>query len=97
MLNGLVGAVTRSTAGSGGLCETRCTFGGRTPYDALQASAAYTLEDVHEKVPCDVLVLRGDDDIYGPRQGSMFRNAFLQPCLGQSGRPSWRVIAAQRS
>lgn len=52
------------------------TFGGQTPYDALQASAAYTLADIHKKVSCDVLVLRGEDDIYGPKQGALFRNAF---------------------
>ena len=52
------------------------TFGAETPYDMLRASARYTLHDVHKMVTCDVLALRGSDDIYGPGQASLFKDAF---------------------
>lgn len=52
------------------------TFGAETPYAMFRASAAYTLRDVHELITCDVLALRGDDDIYGAGQAALFSVAF---------------------
>lgn len=77
LLNRLVGLVMRFDSGARwALHNAMYTFGCTTPYDALHASAAYTLHDVHENVHCDVLALRGVDDIYGPAQGELFRTAF---------------------
>jgi pimeloyl-ACP methyl ester carboxylesterase len=77
VLNRLVGLVMRLDEGVGwAIRNGMYTFGAATPYDMLRASARYTLHDVHTRVTCDVLALRGVDDIYGPDQGSLFRDAF---------------------
>jgi pimeloyl-ACP methyl ester carboxylesterase len=77
ILNRLVGLVMKFDTSARWLIRNGMyTFGEENPYDMLHASAAYTLHDVHDKVTCDVLALRGDDDIYGPAQAELFRTAF---------------------
>lgn len=77
LLNRLVGLVMRfDDSVRWAIRNGMYTFGGETPYDMLRASAGYTLCDVHDKVTCDVLALRGEDDIYGPAQATRFSRAF---------------------
>ena len=56
------------------------TIGGDTPYGFLEKCSAYTLEDLHEKVNCHVMVLYGEKDIYvsDGYQGLKFKTAFPQ-------------------
>ncbi len=77
VLNRLVGLVMKFDDGVGwAIRNGMYTFGVETPYDMLRVSAGYTLRDVHEMITCDVLALRGNDDIYGSDQASLFKDAF---------------------
>ena len=70
------------------------TIGGDTPYGFLEKCSAYTLEDLHEKVNCHVMVLYGEKDIYvsDGYQDRKFKTAFpnsksycLKVFRGESG------------
>jgi pimeloyl-ACP methyl ester carboxylesterase len=77
VLNRLVRLVMKLDDGVGwAIRNGMYTFGADTPYDMLRASARYTLHDVHNLIGCDVLAMRGDDDIYGQGQAALFQGAF---------------------